>query len=42
MVRIERGALTYFQTHDWEGDYSWYSDETQEFVKKVIEYLKEK
>ena len=32
-------ALTYFKTHDWEGDYSWHQDEQKEFIRKVIEYL---
>lgn len=34
-------ALEWFCTHDWEGDYSWYAEETKEFVRKCIEYLKE-
>lgn len=34
-------ALEYFETHDWEGDWSWYDNgETKEFVAKAIEFLK--
>jgi hypothetical protein len=32
-------ALKWFLTHDWEGDYSWYADETKKFVRKCKEYL---
>ena len=35
-------ALTYFHTHDWEGDYVWYDDEGKDFINKAIGYLKEK
>jgi hypothetical protein len=35
-------ALTYFREHDWDGDYSWWYDETKEFVAKVIAYLEGK
>ena len=33
-------AHEWFCTHDWEGDYSWYEEETREFVSKAKEYLK--
>ena len=32
-------ALEYFTNHDWQGDYSWHSTETKEFINKCIEYL---
>lgn len=28
-------ALQYFNTHDWEGDYSWSDDKSREFVAKA-------
>ena len=31
--------LTYFQTHDWEGDYSWHDRETRQFVADGIKLL---
>lgn len=34
-------ALTYFETHDWKGDYSNNQKEQKEFIEKTIEYLKE-
>ena len=36
----KKAALEWFCNHDWEGDYSWYEDETKEFVNKAKEYLK--
>lgn len=33
-------ALNWFETHDWEGDWTWYSYETKEYISKVIKYLK--
>lgn len=33
-------ALKYFETHDWEGDWSWYHDETHTYVELAIKYLK--
>lgn len=35
----KKQALEYFTNHDWQGDYSWYQDETKEFINKCIEYL---
>ena len=31
--------LSYFQTHDWEGDYSYHAEETRRFVKEGTELL---
>ena len=31
--------LLFFKTHDWQGDYSWHSEEQQKFVGLVIAYL---
>jgi hypothetical protein len=35
----KKQALEYFTNHDWQGDYSWHSTETKEFIEKSIEYL---
>lgn len=35
-------ALEWFSTHDWEGDYSWWEDETKKYVELAIEYLRNK
>ena len=32
-------ALEWFSTHDWEGDYSWYAEETKRFVAMAKTYL---
>jgi hypothetical protein len=32
-------CLTYFNTHDWVGDYSWHADETKEFIAQGKEIL---
>jgi hypothetical protein len=35
----KKQALEWFNTHDWEGDYTWHADEQQEFInecKKVL------
>lgn len=32
-------ALEFFESHDWEGDYSWYSSEQADFVQKCKAYL---
>lgn len=32
-------ALSFFKTHDWEGDYSWNDDGQKEFIEKCINYL---
>lgn len=32
-------AYHYFNTHDWEGDYSWHDTEQKAFVQKVLELL---
>jgi len=31
--------LAYFNSHDWEGDFCWHSEETREFVEKAKELL---
>jgi hypothetical protein len=31
--------LEFFNTHDWEGDYSWHAEEQTEFVTKAKELL---
>lgn len=31
--------LTYLNTHDWEGDYSWHAEETKQFVAKAKDLL---
>ena len=33
-------ALEWFERHDWEGEYSWFYSETQEYVDKAIKYLR--
>ena len=33
-------ALEWFETHDWEGDFSWHDDNTRKFVKKCMKYLR--
>lgn len=35
----KKQALEWFNTHDWQGDYSWCAEETKEFVNKCIDYL---
>ena len=32
-------ALVFFNTHDWEGDYSWHEAEQAEFVRECRKYL---
>lgn len=32
-------CLTWFKTHDWQGDYSWHAEEQQDYINKVIHYL---
>ena len=32
-------CLEYFESHDWEGDYSWGQKETKQFIKECKEYL---
>lgn len=32
-------ALKFFTEHDWEGDYSWNTDEQNEFIAKCIDFL---
>lgn len=32
-------ALTYFENHDWEGDFDWYNEERKEFLDGAMEYL---
>ena len=34
-------AIKFFESHDWEGDYSWHMDEQREFVRLVLETLRE-
>lgn len=34
-------TFRYFMEHDWEGDYSWHSDETQRFISECKEKLAE-
>ena len=36
---IKEECLQWFQTHDWEGDYSWPEVEQKRFVEEVIAYL---
>lgn len=36
-----KAALEWFTSHDWRGDYSWYYNETREYVDKAIKYLSE-
>lgn len=31
--------LTFFKTHDWEGDYSWHAEEQKQFVDQTIAFL---
>ena len=33
--------LSYFETHDWEGDYSWNAEETKQFVSEGKRILAE-
>lgn len=32
-------AVKFFETHDWEGDYSWHADEQKEFIRRSLEVL---
>lgn len=32
-------AIEFFEAHDWEGDYSWHSDEQKQFVEQAIDKL---
>ena len=32
-------ALDWFEKHDWEGDWSWHTEEVHNFVKSVKEHL---
>lgn len=34
-------ALTFFQAHDWEGDYSWGAEEQKRFVSEAAALLEE-
>lgn len=35
-------ALHWFKTYDWEGQYSWFYEETKKYVKEAIAYLEGK
>ena len=35
----KKQAIEYFTNHDWEGDYSYHSAETKEFVNRCNKYL---
>jgi len=35
----KEGAIKFFETHDWQGDYSRHGDEQKEFVRSVLEVL---
>lgn len=37
----KKEALSWFKTHDWEGDYCWHINDTKDFVEKCIAYLSE-
>ena len=32
--------LKYFETHDWEGDYSWHQEEKKRFISEAIGILR--
>ena len=32
-------ALAWFKGHDWEGDYSWHTEEQKEYLQKAITIL---
>lgn len=32
-------TLRYFENHDWEGDYTWHSNECRQWVQECKEYL---
>ena len=34
-------CLAFFQTHDWEGDYSWHDENQKKFVADAIKLLSE-
>ena len=33
-------ALNFFETHDWEADYSWHEDEQKQFISAAKELLR--
>ena len=35
-------AIEWFENHDWEGDWTYRDDNTKDYIRKVLEYLKGK
>lgn len=34
-------AIKFFESHDWEGDYSWWADEQREFIQLSLKTLRD-